>query len=225
MVRTGSIHSKAVSQGLEPRRGMEVGGSSCLLLDSRTALSDRAVGSCGSTFSTCTWFLAARLFQASMPWYGIQPAREEVEQEDLFSVVRHLKSMMRTPLSPAVRPPRPQTTSARWPARCTQGEWRAQGSGTPVSISQRGCRSPACICPTPRFLVSFMVDARGGSMRGSRHNGLRVVIPPRTCAAPTRITCRLVKPQKLSTPPPLAEEEGLASRIIALGPTGAQFLR
>ncbi|XP_019504782.1 PREDICTED: ankyrin-1 [Hipposideros armiger] len=74
------------------------------------------------------------------------------------------------------------------------------------------------------FLVSFMVDARGGSMRGSRHNGLRVVIPPRTCAAPTRITCRLVKPQKLSTPPPLAEEEGLASRIIALGPTGAQFL-
>ncbi|XP_050795784.1 ankyrin-1 isoform X7 [Gopherus flavomarginatus] len=74
------------------------------------------------------------------------------------------------------------------------------------------------------FLVSFMVDARGGSMRGSRHNGLRVIIPPRTCAAPTRITCRLVKPQKLTTPPPLAEEEGLASRIITLGPTGAQFL-
>ncbi|NXT28472.1 ANK1 protein, partial [Syrrhaptes paradoxus] len=74
------------------------------------------------------------------------------------------------------------------------------------------------------FLVSFMVDARGGSMRGSRHHGLRVVIPPRACAAPTRITCRLVKPQKLPAPPPLAEEEGLASRIIALGPTGAQFL-
>ncbi|XP_063304516.1 ankyrin-1 isoform X2 [Pelobates fuscus] len=74
------------------------------------------------------------------------------------------------------------------------------------------------------FLVSFMVDARGGSMRGSRHNGLRVIIPPRTCAAPTRITCRLVKPQKLNSPPPLGEEEGLTSRIIALGPTGAQFL-
>uniref|UniRef100_A0A8D2LKW2 Ankyrin 1 n=1 Tax=Varanus komodoensis TaxID=61221 RepID=A0A8D2LKW2_VARKO len=74
------------------------------------------------------------------------------------------------------------------------------------------------------FLVSFMVDARGGSMRGSRHNGLRVIIPPRTCAAPTRITCRLFKPQKLQTPPPLAEEEGLASRVIALGPMGAQFL-
>uniref|UniRef100_A0A8C5AEG8 Ankyrin 1, erythrocytic b n=1 Tax=Gadus morhua TaxID=8049 RepID=A0A8C5AEG8_GADMO len=74
------------------------------------------------------------------------------------------------------------------------------------------------------FLVSFMVDARGGSMRGSRHHGLRVIIPPRTCAAPTRITCRLVKPQKLSTPPPLVEGEGLASRIISLGPSSMQFL-
>nr|XP_023682212.1 ankyrin-1-like [Paramormyrops kingsleyae] len=74
------------------------------------------------------------------------------------------------------------------------------------------------------FLVSFMVDARGGSMRGSRHNGLRVIIPPRTCAAPTRITCRLVKPQKLKTPPPLVEGEGLASRIISLGPSSMQFL-
>uniref|UniRef100_A0A669B886 Ankyrin 1 n=1 Tax=Oreochromis niloticus TaxID=8128 RepID=A0A669B886_ORENI len=77
---------------------------------------------------------------------------------------------------------------------------------------------------TVHFLVSFMVDARGGSMRGSRHHGLRVIIPPRTCAAPTRITCRLVKPQKLSTPPPLVEGEGLASRIISLGPSSMQFL-
>uniref|UniRef100_A0A672PPP7 Ankyrin-1-like n=1 Tax=Sinocyclocheilus grahami TaxID=75366 RepID=A0A672PPP7_SINGR len=64
------------------------------------------------------------------------------------------------------------------------------------------------------FLVSFMVDARGGSMRGSRHNGLRVIIPPRTCAAPTRITCRLVKPQKLATPPPLRLEKNLFNTRI-----------
>lgn len=80
------------------------------------------------------------------------------------------------------------------------------------------------VCVCTRFLVSFMVDARGGSMRGSRHNGLRVIIPPRTCAAPTRITCRLVKPQKLTCPPPLVEGEGLASRIISLGPASMQFL-
>ncbi|XP_024140605.1 ankyrin-3 isoform X24 [Oryzias melastigma] len=75
-----------------------------------------------------------------------------------------------------------------------------------------------------RFLVSFMVDARGGSMRGSRHNGMRIVIPPRKCTAPTRITCRLVKRHKLASPPPMVEGEGLASRLVEVGPAGAQFL-
>ncbi|XP_032869910.1 ankyrin-1 isoform X2 [Amblyraja radiata] len=73
------------------------------------------------------------------------------------------------------------------------------------------------------FLVSFMVDARGGSMRGSRHNGMRVIIPPQTCNAPTRITCRVVKSQKLVSPPPLVEGEGLGSRVVALGPAGTRF--
>ncbi|XP_056905113.1 ankyrin-3-like isoform X33 [Takifugu flavidus] len=74
------------------------------------------------------------------------------------------------------------------------------------------------------FLVSFMVDARGGSMRGSRHNGMRIIIPPRKCTAPTRITCRLAKRHKLATPPPMVEGEGLASRLVEVGPAGAQFL-
>ncbi|XP_031676085.1 ankyrin-3 isoform X8 [Oncorhynchus kisutch] len=75
-----------------------------------------------------------------------------------------------------------------------------------------------------RFLVSFMVDARGGSMRGSRHNGMRIIIPPRKCTAPTRITCRLAKRHKLATPPPMVDGEGLASRLVEVGPAGAQFL-
>ncbi|XP_078792674.1 ankyrin-2b isoform X39 [Oryzias latipes] len=74
------------------------------------------------------------------------------------------------------------------------------------------------------FLVSFMVDARGGAMRGCRHNGLRIIIPPRKCSAPTRITCRLVKRHRLATMPPMVEGEGLASRLIEVGPSGAQFL-
>uniref|UniRef100_A0A672ISJ8 Ankyrin 3 n=1 Tax=Salarias fasciatus TaxID=181472 RepID=A0A672ISJ8_SALFA len=82
------------------------------------------------------------------------------------------------------------------------------------------------LTPTPAipFLVSFMVDARGGSMRGSRHNGMRIIIPPRKCTAPTRITCRLVKRHKLASPPPMVEGEGLASRLVEVGPAGAQFL-
>ncbi|KAM9727755.1 ankyrin-3-like isoform 40-T40 [Menidia menidia] len=74
------------------------------------------------------------------------------------------------------------------------------------------------------FLVSFMVDARGGSMRGSRHNGMRIIIPPRKCTAPTRITCRLAKKHKLAYPPPMVEGEGLVSRLVEVGPAGAQFL-
>ncbi|XP_068455703.1 ankyrin-2b isoform X9 [Clinocottus analis] len=74
------------------------------------------------------------------------------------------------------------------------------------------------------FLVSFMVDARGGAMRGCRHNGLRIIVPPRKCSAPTRVTCRLVKRHRLATMPPMVEGEGPASRVIEVGPSGAQFL-
>ncbi|TNM93408.1 hypothetical protein fugu_001584 [Takifugu bimaculatus] len=69
-----------------------------------------------------------------------------------------------------------------------------------------------------------MVDARGGAMRGCRHNGLRIIVPPKKCSAPTRVTCRLVKRHRLATMPPMVEGEGLASRLIEVGPSGAQFL-
>ncbi|KAL9697656.1 hypothetical protein quinque_001097 [Culex quinquefasciatus] len=74
------------------------------------------------------------------------------------------------------------------------------------------------------FLVSFLVDARGGAMRGCRHSGVRIIVPPRSAAQPTRITCRYVKPQRTMHPPPLMEGEALASRVLELGPVGAKFL-
>ncbi|KPP72523.1 hypothetical protein Z043_108466 [Scleropages formosus] len=67
-------------------------------------------------------------------------------------------------------------------------------------------------------------SSRGGAMRGCRHNGLRIIIPPRKCSAPTRVTCRLVKRHRLASMPPMVEGEGLASRLIEVGPSGAQFL-
>lgn len=85
------------------------------------------------------------------------------------------------------------------------------------------CR-PFFFFPPLSFLVSFMVDARGGAMRGCRHNGLRIIVPPRKCSAPTRVTCRLVKRHRLASMPPMVEGEGLAGRVIEVGPTGAQFL-
>ncbi|XP_053559544.1 ankyrin-2 isoform X5 [Bombina bombina] len=94
-------------------------------------------------------------------------------------------------------------------------------SSSPV---HSGRLSPCLDRDNSSFLVSFMVDARGGAMRGCRHNGLRIIIPPRKCTAPTRVTCRLVKRHRLATMPPMVEGEGLASRLIEVGPSGAQFL-
>lgn len=74
------------------------------------------------------------------------------------------------------------------------------------------------------FLVSFLVDARGGAMRGCRHSGVRVIVPPRCAGSPTRITCRYIRPKRMPHPPPLMEGEALASRILELGPVGANFL-
>ncbi|XP_017072440.1 ankyrin-3 [Drosophila eugracilis] len=74
------------------------------------------------------------------------------------------------------------------------------------------------------FLVSFLVDARGGSMRGYRHSGVRIIVPPKACAEPTRITCRYVKPQRVVNPPPLMEGEALVSRILEMSPVEGKFL-
>lgn len=61
-------------------------------------------------------------------------------------------------------------------------------------------------------------------MRGCRHSGVRVIVPPRCAASPMRITCRYVKPERTPYPPPLMEGEALASRVLELGPVGAKFL-
>jgi len=72
------------------------------------------------------------------------------------------------------------------------------------------------------FLVSFLVDARGGAMQGSRRSGIRIVIPPRCAEQPVRITCRQLRPENVLHCPPLSEGEGLACRVLQLTP--AKFL-
>lgn len=61
-------------------------------------------------------------------------------------------------------------------------------------------------------------------MRGCRHSGIRIIVPAKSAAQPTRITCRYVKPQRTLHPPQLMEGEALASRVLELGPVGAKFL-
>ncbi|XP_070454871.1 ankyrin-1 isoform X3 [Equus przewalskii] len=155
-----------------------------------------------------------------------QDSRDMDEERELVDFVPKLDQVVESPAIPRIPCVTPETVLIKSEEPEQASKEYDEDSLIPSSPATETSDniSPVASPVHTGFLVSFMVDARGGSMRGSRHNGLRVVIPPRTCAAPTRITCRLVKPQKLNTPPPLAEEEGLASRIIALGPTGAQFL-
>jgi len=61
-------------------------------------------------------------------------------------------------------------------------------------------------------------------MRGCRHSGVRIIVPPGKACMPTRVTCKLVRKEKLTCPPPLMENEGLASRILEMGPVAAKFL-
>ncbi|XP_068826580.1 ankyrin-1 [Capricornis sumatraensis] len=153
-------------------------------------------------------------------------ARDADEEKELLDFVPKLDQVVESPAIPRIPCVTPETVVIRAEEADQVSKEYDEDSLIPSSPATETSDniSPVASPVHTGFLVSFMVDARGGSMRGSRHNGLRVVVPPRTCAAPTRITCRLVKPQKLPTPPPLAEEEGLASRVIALGPTGVQFL-
>ncbi|KAL1117549.1 hypothetical protein AAG570_003864, partial [Ranatra chinensis] len=72
------------------------------------------------------------------------------------------------------------------------------------------------------FLVSFLVDARGGAMRGCRHSGVNVVVPPRSAPAPLRLTCRYLRNRSIA--PPLSEAQALASRVLELSPAGTKFL-
>ncbi|CAF4046693.1 unnamed protein product, partial [Rotaria sp. Silwood2] len=97
---------------------------------------------------------------------------------------------------------------------------------TPIKIPQTYTADNEIITK-PRhggFLVSFLVDARGGAMRGCRHSGVRVIIPAKRASMPTRITCRFVKRDKLTVPPPLNEGDALAARILEVGPVNCKFL-
>ena len=61
-------------------------------------------------------------------------------------------------------------------------------------------------------------------MRGKRHSGVDIVIPPSKVCMPTRITCKLIKKEKVANLPALKEDEALASRILEVGPVGAKFV-
>ncbi|ESN90028.1 hypothetical protein HELRODRAFT_182934 [Helobdella robusta] len=61
-------------------------------------------------------------------------------------------------------------------------------------------------------------------MYGRRHSGVDIIIPPSKVCMPTRLTCRLLKKEKIPAPPQLNEEDAFASRFLQLGPVGIEFI-
>ena len=100
-----------------------------------------------------------------------------------------------------------------------------------VKVVKTGLYSGDCVRPSPGtlpsskagFLVSFLVDARGGAMTGHRHWGMRVILPPGAVQQPTRIQCRYQPLSNVPFPPPFMEREALASRVIDMSPAGEKF--
>ncbi|CAH8429900.1 unnamed protein product, partial [Dicrocoelium dendriticum] len=76
---------------------------------------------------------------------------------------------------------------------------------------------------TTGFLVSFVVDARGGMLQAQRCPDLRFFIPPNAINGPTRIVCRLMHPQRVPSRPPLNDGDGFACRLLELNPVGTRF--
>ncbi|CAH8650735.1 unnamed protein product [Schistosoma haematobium] len=73
------------------------------------------------------------------------------------------------------------------------------------------------------FLVSFIADARGGLIQARRYPDLRIFIPPNVINGPLRIVCRLVHPDRMNSPPIMNDGDGLACRLLEIGPAGIRF--
>ncbi|EUB63876.1 Ankyrin-2 [Echinococcus granulosus] len=69
------------------------------------------------------------------------------------------------------------------------------------------------------FLVSFLVDARGGFVEAQRRPNLRFLIPPHAISSPTRIICRLLRPDRVSRLPHLNDGDA----IIEMSPSSVRL--
>jgi len=78
-----------------------------------------------------------------------------------------------------------------------------------------------------RFLISFVVDARGAVVSARRRPGLRIRVPPEAACMPTRVTCRIARRHRDGgrRQPLLGVGDGLATHVLEMGPVGEHFNR
>lgn len=74
------------------------------------------------------------------------------------------------------------------------------------------------------FFISFMVDVRGGVMRGRRYFGIRIIIFLNRVFMLIRVICRFIKKDKFIYFIFIGEGEVLVVRIIEMGFVVIKFL-
>jgi len=70
-----------------------------------------------------------------------------------------------------------------------------------------------------------VVGRDGGVVRARPPQNLRVIVPPGSLDAATRMSCRLIAKERLRRPPDLREGQALASRIVEVTPPTLKFRR
>jgi len=88
-------------------------------------------------------------------------------------------------------------------------------------ISTKRSRLYIC-CRSPGGCV---VGRDGGVVRARPPQNLRVIVPPGSLDAATRMSCRLIAKERLRRPPDLREGQALASRIVEVTPPTLKFRR
>ena len=95
-------------------------------------------------------------------------------------------------------------------------------AGTDRNEANVRCRNNANNpVPSSTFLVSFLIDSRGGVMKGCRGSGIRVIVPSGAVEQPTRITCRFLRPKVVDSVLPLLETDQVASGLVEFSWRGA----
>ncbi|KAL3316159.1 Ankyrin-2 [Cichlidogyrus casuarinus] len=96
----------------------------------------------------------------------------------------------------------------------TNTDWTLEGVHQ-ITVSRRPQKSA--------FLVSFLVDARGCFVEALRRENLHFFIPPNAIPTPTRIICRLVRPDMSHTRPLLNDGDAFACRLMEMRPSAMKF--
>ncbi|CAL8071610.1 unnamed protein product [Calicophoron daubneyi] len=144
-----------------------------------------------------------------------QGRAEEAQQSNLLEagLVERPTALLNGELEAAVLPVRDATTHVATPSPAALSMWEYDAEN--IQLTRKPIKAG--------FLISFLVDARGCLVEAQRRTDLRFFVPPNASAGPTRVICRVLRPEFTPTRPNMNDGDCLAARILEMGPFQMQF--